>query len=193
MVMSKSEQDGFSLIEVLVSIFVLSLGVIGAVGMQLAALRTAQQSAFQTAALQLASEMAEKIRTNTDQMKLDDQANPFLALNYRSEEGDPRTPSKLCDVEQCNAEELAQFDLYEWKQRIKESLPGGRAVICRDAAPWNAASDSLTWACRPGAGTNGTLVIKLGWRSNHADHGADTQASTSSAPSLAITVGPYLR
>ena len=52
-----STEHGFSLIEVLISVFVLAVGVIGAAGMQLTALRTTQQSVFQTKALHLATEM----------------------------------------------------------------------------------------------------------------------------------------
>ncbi|MFD2273251.1 type IV pilus modification protein PilV [Undibacterium arcticum] len=54
------QQGGFTLIEVLISVFVLALGVIGAAGMQLVAMRTGQQSGAQSLAVQLATEMADK-------------------------------------------------------------------------------------------------------------------------------------
>src|SRR5690606_15894095 len=59
---TENGENGFSLIEVLVAVFVLAVGVIGAAGMQLAALRTTQQSSFQTRALHLAAEMADYMR-----------------------------------------------------------------------------------------------------------------------------------
>jgi len=132
-------QSGFTLIEVLISVLVLALGVIGAAGMQLTALRTTQQSAFQTIALDLASEMAEKMRANTGQMKQLDDLNTFMNVNYKSgTDGNPSAPDKMCFEEavNCNAKELAEFDVYEWETRIKAALPSGRVVICRDANPW---------------------------------------------------------
>src|SRR5690606_29049477 len=82
--MKASTENGFSLIEVLVAVFVLAVGVIGAAGMQLAALRTSQQSSFQTRALHLAAEMADVMRANVGQMKRADAANPYLHVDYRA-------------------------------------------------------------------------------------------------------------
>ena len=55
--MGRNGRGGFALGEVLIAILVLGLGVIRAAALQLTAMRTTQQSAFQTAALQLAVEM----------------------------------------------------------------------------------------------------------------------------------------
>jgi len=62
LLMIEPEHNGFSLIEVLIAVFVLALGVIGVAGMQLTAMRTSQQSAFQTTAVELPAEMADKMR-----------------------------------------------------------------------------------------------------------------------------------
>src|SRR3954468_11288154 len=93
--MPKLNHAGFSLIEVLVSVLVLAIGVIGAAGMQLTALRTSQQSAFQTAALELAADMADKMRANDSQMRRTD--NYYLSVDFRSgENGAPAAPSAMC-------------------------------------------------------------------------------------------------
>jgi type IV pilus assembly protein PilV len=191
--MEKLRQDGFSLIEVLISILVLALGVIGVAGMQLTALRTSQQSAFQTAALQLASEMADRMRTNDNQAKLADTDNPFLKVDYSSGTGEPKAPDQLCYAN-CTPEALAQFDIYEWEKRLRAALPGGRAVICRDAAPWDAKAGAFTWTCNPGTGNSGSIVIKLGWRAKGRNpDGSVVAANTPFPPSVALTVKPYTR
>jgi type IV pilus assembly protein PilV len=190
--MKKPGQKGFSLIEVLIAILVLALGVIGVAGMQLSALRTSQQSAFQTAALQLASEMADRMRTNDRQAKLADADNIFLNVDYSSAAGDPTVPDQLCYAN-CTPEALAKFDIYEWQKRLRAALPGGRAVICRDAAPWDAKAGALTWTCDPGSGHSGSIVIKLGWRAKgrNPDGSVIADAAKGFPPSMAITVKPY--
>lgn len=194
--MNNSRQPGFSLTEVLVSILVLSVGVIGVAGMQLTALRTSQQSAFQSAAVQLASEMADRIRTNDSQMNQSDGDNPFLAVNYQSSGGNPEAPSKLCYVGQCNGDELAKFDIYEWEKRVQSLLPGGRALICRDSTPWDAAKGALTWECNAGTGSATSLVIKLGWQAKGTNPDGSAVVKKSSEPfppSVAITIEPYIK
>jgi type IV pilus assembly protein PilV len=194
--MGRLKQAGFSLIQVLISVFVLTLGVIGAAGLQLAALRTSQQSAFQTGALQLASEMADRVRANHMQMRRQDAENPFLAVDYRSaSDPAPQAPAALCHTVACDSGALAKFDIYEWEKRIKSTLPGGRARICRDSIPWDAAKGTLTWECNPGAGGNASLVIKLGWqgKGRNPDGSLIADAGTTFPPSVAIIVEPYIK
>src|SRR2546427_10175686 len=82
--MSKSQQTGFTLIEVLISVLVLALGVIGAAGMQLVAMRTGQQSGAQSLAVQPATEMADKMRANGKQMDQAAASNTDLGIKYAS-------------------------------------------------------------------------------------------------------------
>jgi type IV pilus assembly protein PilV len=186
--------SGFSMIEVLVSILVLAVGVIGAAGMQLSAMRTSKQSVFQTNALQLASEMADRMRANDAQMKQKDGANLFLSVDYKSaSEGEPPSPKKFCYESGCDAAELAQFDIYEWEKRLKQALPGGRVRICRDASPWNFTSKSLTWNCGAGAADNASLVIKVGWQLKNPDGTLVKDNGTEFPPSVALTVEPYIQ
>jgi Tfp pilus assembly protein PilV len=48
-----------------------------------------------------------------------------------------------------------------WLARVAAALPSGRAVICRDRAPWNEAAGAYRWDCTADAGP---LLIKLGWQ-----------------------------
>src|SRR5664280_1123481 len=58
------KDSGFSLVEVLVSIVVLSFGLLGMVGMQAAALQSNREARIQSTAVSLARELAELIRGN---------------------------------------------------------------------------------------------------------------------------------
>lgn len=185
---------GFSLIEVLVSVFVLALGIIGAAGMQLTALRTNQQSAYQTAAVQLASEFADRMRSNDTQMKRDDGDNPYLGIDYEAASDDaPAMPSTNCYTSSCSGAELAEFDIYEWKQRLKAALPNGRVVVCRDTEPWDDSKHGFTWDCSAGSAGNATVVVKVGWQGKNADGSLIRDAGNRFPPSVVLTVEPYIR
>ena len=186
--MSRNGRGGFALVEVLIAILVLGLGVIGAAALQLTAMRTTQQSGFQTAALQLAVEMADKMRSNASQMRLADEHNPFLAIDFGAVNDQSVAPARLCHVERCTAEELARFDIQEWQQRVRAVLPGARAVVCRDARPWDESANAFSWACTPS--TAASIVIKLGWSDRDA---RERSASAQTFPPLiALTVRPAL-
>jgi len=184
---------GFSLAEVLVSLLVLSLGVIGAAGMLLAALRTTHQSALQSTALQLAAEMADKMRANDVQLKLADSANPFLSVDYRSATDEmPAAPSVSCYASDCSSAQLADFDIRDWERRIAAELPAGRVRICRDATPWDESAHALTWSCAGGAGQDASVVIKLGWQGRNPDGSLVQDSGKQFPPAIALTVEPYI-
>lgn len=195
--MRASTENGFSLIEVLVSLFVLAVGVIGAAGMQLAALRTSQQSVFQTRALHLATEMAERMRANVGQMKLADSANPYLHIDHQSS-----SPSHLASSlgscygsdAHCDAAQLAQFEIAEWLQRIDSELPEGRVRVCRDTSPWDEEGKRFKWECSGSSATeSGSLVIKIGWQQKNVDGKLQRQTGEQQAPAIALLVAPYAK
>ena len=125
--MYKTRKNGFTLIEVLISVFVLALSMIGAAGMQLNAMRTKQQYSFQTIAVQLASEMADNMRANANQLNQDDSVNTYIIEYNSATDADPTVPGKLCysTAAICDVAELATFDIYEWKNATRLPCPGG--------------------------------------------------------------------
>lgn len=185
--MGKFRENGFSLVEVLVSIVVLAIGVIGAAGMQLAAQRAVQQAAFQNFAVQLGAEIADAIRAAGRQAV---SAEEILAhVDYRSaDHGELPAPEKLCYAQDCDAQEFLRFEVYEWKRRIRNALPGGRLQVCRDVAHENAAVDRLSWDCNETQESGAPLVIKLGWRSRNPDGTIGMDAGGEFPPLVALTV-----
>lgn len=169
MASTKHRTAGFSLVEVLVSIVVLSVGLLGMLGMLLAAVRTGNETATFTAALNLARELSEKSRMNKGIAARNDAANAYLVEDWR-EGAAPDAASAASVISAgggcvgpgatCSPAQLATWDVGEWKRRIAKALPDARLSVCFDEAPWNAAVDQYTWACSE---TGQTLVVKLGW------------------------------
>lgn len=158
--MQRSPNAGFTLIEVLVAMFVLAVGVIGAAATQAASARLRQQAALESEAVALASSLAARIRVNPAQMALPDSANPYLQLDYDAAGGAPASPPVQCfGAAACDSAQLARFDIHELARGVQEGFPGGRITVCRDAPALNA---GLDWPCAGGG--DAPLVVKIGWR-----------------------------
>lgn len=155
---------GFTLIEVLVAVFVLAVGVMGAVAAQTVALRTRQESALMSHGVQLATSFADRMRANTAQMRLPDGQNPYLRLQYAvASDGPPAAPATRChEGASCDSAAMASFDIYELHQELHAAFPSARVAVCRDAAVWDELAGRLSWDCT-GAPSD-PLVLKIGWR-----------------------------
>lgn len=163
MVSTKQRLAGFSLVEVLVSIFILSVGLLGAIGMLLASVRTGNEAATFTAALNLARELSEKARMNKHIATKNDAGNAYLVEDWRVDAAlDPVGGGAACVASgaRCSPTDLAAWDMREWKHRVGKALPDARVSVCFDEAPWNAAAAEYTWTCSK---TGQTVVVKLGW------------------------------
>ena len=161
--MRRSRVSGFTLVEVLVAMFVLALGVVGAAATQVSSARLRQQAALESEAVQLAASLGARMRVNAAQMALPDASNPYLQFEYDARDGEPAPPPVQCfGVVDCNPAQLAAFDLYDTARIVQRAFPGGRIALCRDAGGWNAALQAFEWACAGGA--NAPVVVKLGWR-----------------------------
>ncbi|MDB5825536.1 MAG: pilV [Herminiimonas sp.] len=172
---------GFMMIEVFASIFVLSIGVIGCVALQLAALRTAQQSAMQTAAVHLAADIAEHLRAGATKVA---GRELLMQMDYRSQGGKQAAAADTCFQSDCTVQQRAQVDLAELQGKIDRSLPQAHVLICRDGAPWQIHLGAYAWECTDGK--SDPLVIKLGWRGAAEALSGTTQNDP--PPSLVVAV-----
>ena len=132
---------GFTLIEVLVALCLLSLAALAIVNLQWRSLHATYQSALQRTAMQLTVDIADELRAG---------AAPDAAAQAA------------------------------WAGRAAALLPGGRALVCRDPSPWDAAAGAYRWACEPAAGP---LQVKVAWQ----DGGA-----AAAAPLVVVPVAPVL-
>lgn len=160
--MRRKQQDGLTLVEVLVALFVLALGVVGASAAELAAQRTRQQSALISEAARLAASLAARMRANAPVSGRPDASNPYLDFSYDAQaDGAPAGGASCFGPGACDPPALAAFDLHETRLAVHGRFPGGRIAVCRDAAPWDGAQQRYRWACSGGAGA--PVAIKVGW------------------------------
>jgi type IV pilus assembly protein PilV len=148
---------GFTLVEVLVAMFVLAIGAAGAAATQISAARLRQQAALESEAVQLAASLGARMRINAVQMALPDAANPYLNFDYDAAAGEPGAPPLHCfGTADCDPAAMAAFDLHEAAGIVYGAFPGGRISVCRDAGT------APDWSCTGGSGA--PIVVKLGWR-----------------------------
>jgi len=161
---------GFTLIEVLVALFVVAVGIAGAASVQAIALRTGRDAARLAEGARVAATLAERMRANPAAMALPDAANPYLQLDYYAAAGAPAAALPCYGAASCSPEQLARFDLMETAEALAARFPGARMRACRDAATPDASTGLLPWSCdeQPGA----PVAIKLGWHDGPGDASA---------------------
>ena len=121
---------GFSLLEVMVSLFVFSIGMLGLAGMQVAAMKNSTSAHFRNTAMILASDIADKMRANGAQVA----ANPTTAYVYTG--GTVPGAQPACETPAgCSSADMESNDLNTWINNVAASLPNGAAQICRDSDP----------------------------------------------------------
>ena len=112
------EQSGFSLIEVLVAIVILSIGLLGIAGLQLTGLRyTHNANLVYQAALQ-ANDIADRIRANS--VAMDNGA-------YNNISGTGLDPG--CILTNCSPNQIAATDQFEWNTSNAQLLPSGVGTV----------------------------------------------------------------
>lgn len=132
-----SFQAGVTLVEVLVSLVILSVALLGIAGMQ--AMTTSYQqnaSTRATLAFQL-NDLTARMRSNLTQVAGYDAAATSSGYSFSQSWTDQQTaltaPSKLCGTESsavaCTAGERATYDLYMWRKQVRESIPQGSVML----------------------------------------------------------------
>lgn len=158
-------QSGFSILEVLIAIIILSIGMLGAVGMQAAAMQANKETRNQAAASTLGRDLAEKMRGNhTVAIQTDPVNNPYLFDATLS--GTIATPTVNCFTTGCpTVKDAATWDVADWQGRAQTALPTPRVKVCFDRDPFDSAGKPR-WDCVSGGDVT---VLKISWtRSNTA-------------------------
>lgn len=101
----QKKQRGVGLIEILVAVVLVSIGFLAAARMQVESMRFSQSAYFQSQAYFLASDMINRMRTNTEGVEAGDYDNVITS---------PGTTDQGCSAQACDASQIALQDLYDW-------------------------------------------------------------------------------
>ena len=142
---------GFSLIEILVSLVVLSIGLMGLAGLQIAGLKGTNDAHYRTQASLLMMDLADRMRANQVGVA-EGKYRTSSTINCAN------PPTKQCDTENCEGKELASFDRYTITCAIKKLLPQSQLTINCTANDCKASDLGLDTQL------NKTHTIKVSWK-----------------------------
>ena len=108
----KKGNSGLTLIEVLVSLLILTSGVAGVAATQTMGLKAVQSSYYRTQADLLLREMADRIRANAEQRNL-------YVLGFGQVLGEADACASGC----------VNYDLSQWESKVSSNFPLGEAQI----------------------------------------------------------------
>src|SRR5688500_8850514 len=108
---------GFTLLEVLIAIVIVSIGMLGVAAMQATTLKNAGSSKYRSAAISLTSDMSDRLRANLEGVM---QGNGVVGTGYNRPRTLPadavyNTPNPACHGGGCLPAAMVLNDLADWQ------------------------------------------------------------------------------
>jgi len=126
MIMTKSsserQQTGFSLVEVLIALVIMSVGMLGIAGLYVQSMQAGRTSTFRHHAVTLAGDVADRIR-----------ANPTAGAAYNHAADAAGDNSCVEGGEICSAADMAANDIFLWQAQADDTLPSGDVAVVFNA------------------------------------------------------------
>jgi type IV pilus assembly protein PilV len=147
--MNKSKQHGFTLIEVLVTLVIMAVGLLGLAGMQVTSLKNNESAYQRSQAAQMAYDMLDRMRVNSAGVANGDYNDIDVTA--------PTTYTnclKTDTTSTCNSTGMADYDDGDWHTQLADLLPLGTGSVA-------------------GAGTGSVFTIQVFWdddRNGNADN-----------------------
>lgn len=171
MLIKMNKQNGFSMIEVLVSLLIIGVGMLGLSGLQIASTKGTVNAHSRNIASMLAFDLSERMRANP---------KGISEGHYKNNVTCSTKPSKLCDADICSPSELAIFDTYEVMCGMSEGSEGGLKNLL--------VSGTLSVDCTGGdcSKPKAEHNITIGW----SDQELKKNSQTASKRSVTISIIP---
>ena len=131
------DQRGVTLIEVLVSLLILSIALLGIAGLQ-AATTSYQRGVVARSSLSFhLNDLTGRMRANLAEVPGYDgmAASPgyTYSATWTAQQTAIAAPAKLCGAEAsavaCTASERATYDMYMWRRQVRETVPQGSVML----------------------------------------------------------------
>ena len=106
---------GFTLVEVLIALVIMSVGMLGIAGLYVHSMQAGRTSVFRHHAVTLAGDIADRIR-----------ANPRAAAAYGLAGANNNCVNGGID---CTLAEMAANDIFLWDQQAADTLPSGTVAV----------------------------------------------------------------
>jgi len=135
---STTRQQGFALMEVVIAMFVLAIGILGAGALQTMSMQTTQGAYYRSQAMLIAADMVDRMRANRAAMA--------SYGNIDTDQVEKADPVCINSDAGCSAAALAGDDIQQWAALVQDqkSLPNARGVVTQTAGTKNF-QISISW------------------------------------------------
>ena len=152
-----SYSGGFTMIEVMVALLVLSIGLFGMLGITANSLKLTSSANYRTVAAQQAYAMAETLRANPSTLGAASPTDTAFASTS------PASTPDCVKAAGCARGAFINNAVYMWQQAVQANLPNGAGTVCRDSAaasnPPNTTGSTINW----NYSASGQYVVKVCW------------------------------
>jgi type IV pilus assembly protein PilV len=144
---SFNKAGGFTLVEVLIALIILSVGMLGIAGLYVHSMQAGRTSLFRHHAVTLAGDVADRIR-----------ANPRAAAAYALAGGNNNCVNGGVD---CSPGEMAANDIFLWDQQAADTLPNGTVTVVFDNSVLPPTYQITVAWTEPGENLNYSIIIPV--------------------------------
>jgi type IV pilus assembly protein PilV len=157
--LSVQTQKGNTLIEVLISVLIMSIGMLGIAGLQAFSMSNSHQASMRSQAVILARDMADRMRANRIAVRAAAPNNYGTVAPVKNNCRPVYVANTVAVPVACTPTQLAADDVWDWRARATQQLPSGEGEVCIDSTPDDGAIGAH--AC-DGLGT--VFAVKLFWK-----------------------------
>ncbi|MFZ6801597.1 type IV pilus modification protein PilV [Undibacterium sp. Di24W] len=141
MLVVNRKQAGTSLIEIMVSIVVIAIGLLGLASMQMNALKFQKTASQRSEAVQAAYDLSDRMRANfvytlPELFAAERTANETKYTStgtYATKKAGVYAPASNCTLAApaapCSTDQIATYDLAEWQRGLQRRLAGGAGYV----------------------------------------------------------------
>jgi len=137
----RGHRNGFTLIEMLIALVVLSIGLLGAAKLFIVTLQGNASAESRMVAVNLAGDIADRIR-----------ANRLAGAAYAGAAANNACAGGVLGAVNCTAAQMAANDLFQWNAQIANAWPGG------------VANGAVAYVAPVTAALPGTYTITINWQ-----------------------------
>ena len=153
----RAAQKGVTLVEVLIAVFIATVGLLGSAVMQVSSIKYTQESLFRSQAVRMAQTRVDNMKTNPDAVD---------AGAYSNMDTDMAATSSGCLVDGCSPAALAVEDLAQWAELLNPTT--GALPLLPARAGGSPARGTISTSA------NGVHTITLRWNDGIGDSDVDT-------------------
>ena len=171
---------GFTLLEVLIAVLVLSLGLLGLAALQAYSIRFNQSANYRTQATNVATQMLDQIRSHRGAANSseDSRNHPNVRRLIKGWDGAGFSAGPPGDLAECGPSgDAILCDRARWGEALRRVLPNGRARI--------------SFAGVTGAADSGEVTIEICWSDDRTQAATATNTCTGTGEGFGIRpIGP---